>query len=76
MNLQIVRGNILHDMKVLGQEHGLQEYEIPRGIVLTCEPWSVASGLITPTGKVKRGAVQEKFLDSIWEEIVFVQKES
>jgi long-chain acyl-CoA synthetase len=38
-----------------------------RRLILTCEPWTVDNGLLTPTLKVKRSRVLERFADAIGE---------
>ncbi len=37
------------------------KYATPRKVWLTLEPWTVGEGLITPTLKPKRAAIQERF---------------
>jgi long-chain acyl-CoA synthetase len=37
------------------------DYATPRKVVLTLEPWSVAAGLMTPTLKLKRKAIEAVF---------------
>ena len=44
-----------------GRLKGFPRYIRVRRVVATREPWTVESGLLTPTLKVKRERVQEKF---------------
>lgn len=36
-------------------------YALPRSVILTSEPWTIENGLITPTLKLKRGPLSERF---------------
>ena len=40
-------------------------YAIPRAFVLSLEPWTIDNGLLTPTLKIKRGPLREKFAAAI-----------
>lgn len=40
-------------------------YALPRAIVLTQDPWTIENGLITPTLKLKRGPLSQKFSTAI-----------
>ena len=40
-------------------------YATPRAVWLTLEPWAVENGLITPTLKLKRPAIEERFAAQI-----------
>ncbi len=42
-------------------------YGVPRNVALTLEPWNVDNGLMTPTLKLKRPQLREKFKDTIAE---------
>ena len=44
---------------------GFPVYATPRAVVLTLEPWTVDNGLITPTLKVKRPAIEQRFAAQI-----------
>lgn len=40
---------------------GFPNYALPRATVLTLEPWTIENGLLTPTLKLKRGPLSERF---------------
>ena len=40
---------------------GAQPFEVPRGIILEAEGWTVENGLQTPTYKLKRPQLQTKY---------------
>ena len=44
---------------------GFPQYALPRNVYLTLEPWTIDNGLITPTLKLKRKALNEKFAPQI-----------
>ena len=50
---------------IQGRLKGFPGYARIRRLVLTLEPWSVDNGLLTPTLKVKRARVLEKFAADI-----------
>mgnify|MGYP000366396143 FL=1 len=40
-------------------------YALPRAIVLTKDPWTIENGLLTPTLKLKRGPLSQRFKKEI-----------
>jgi len=46
---------------------GFPSYATPRAVLLTTEPWTVAAGLITPTLKPKRAAIEARYAAEIAE---------
>ena len=66
-------GKALADEKVINaalkrvseQIKGFPGYAQIQRIALTLEPWTIENGLITPTLKVKRQFIMERFADSI-----------
>jgi long-chain acyl-CoA synthetase len=46
---------------------GFPSYATPRAVLLTLEPWTLASGLVTPTLKPKRAAIQARYAAQIAE---------
>lgn len=52
---------ILDGLVAHGKSVGLHAFEIPRAILLVPEQFTVESGLLTPTFKIKRNEVKKKF---------------
>jgi long-chain acyl-CoA synthetase len=44
---------------------GFPAYATPRAVWWTTEPWTIDAGLITPTLKIKRPAMEKRFADPI-----------
>ena len=40
-------------------------YGVPRQVALTTEPWTIENGLLTPTLKMKRNIIRQRFNDEI-----------
>ncbi len=40
-------------------------YGIPRQVALLREPWSIDNGLLTPTLKIKRNVIRQRYSDEI-----------
>jgi long-chain acyl-CoA synthetase len=44
---------------------GFPAYATPRAVWWTTEPWTIAAGLLTPTLKIKRRAMEQRFANEI-----------
>jgi long-chain acyl-CoA synthetase len=53
------------EMETLGELSGLASFETPKKIALLSEELSIENGMLTPTLKVKRSLVEERFEDII-----------
>jgi len=51
--------------RIAQQCQGLAKYAVPRAVYLVTEPWSVDNGLMTPTLKLRRPQLMQKFADQI-----------
>lgn len=54
-----VRNAALRRIKALTRD--FPNYGIPRNVRLLAEPWTIESGLLTPTLKLKRARIRERF---------------
>jgi len=61
--LPAVRTALMRRAKVAAA--GFPHYALPRDLVATFEPWTIENGLLTPTLKIKRKPLYEKFKDEI-----------
>ncbi|HUP22345.1 MAG TPA: SDR family oxidoreductase [Thermoanaerobaculia bacterium] len=61
---------LLADLRRIAREDGLRACEVPAGVVLVQRegnelPWTAANGLLTPSYKVHRRALEERYRDRI-----------
>lgn len=63
-----LRQRLLNAMRRVGEERGLEEYEVPVGLVMETKAWTEADGLVTHTGKIKRAKLHQKYTTqvSVW----------
>ena len=59
----VTRNAVLKRIKAAAK--GFPQYALPRNVCMTLEPWTIENGLITPTLKLKRKALNEKFAPQI-----------
>ena len=59
----VTRNAVLKRIKSAAK--GFPQYALPRNVYITLEPWTIDNGLITPTLKLKRKALNEKFAPQI-----------
>lgn len=59
----VTRNAVLKRIKAAAK--GFPQYALPRNVCITLEPWTIENGLITPTLKLKRKALNEKFAPQI-----------
>ncbi|MGI9182458.1 MAG: AMP-dependent synthetase/ligase [Longimicrobiaceae bacterium] len=63
--VQDPRVHELMEQETLGRLAGLARYEMPKKITVVGEDFTIESGMLTPTLKVKRKVVEERFRDQI-----------
>lgn len=51
--------------RITQQCQGLAKYAVPRAVYLVTEPWSIDNGLMTPTLKLRRPQLMQKFAAEI-----------
>lgn len=54
---------VLEDMNNEGKRRGLMSYEQVKGIEFIKEPFTIENGLLTPTFKARRFAVEKTYKD-------------
>lgn len=58
--------------EILVQSHGLRPYEVPKRFVIASEDFTTSNGLLTPTLKVRRQKVLERYssqIEALYEEL-------
>ena len=63
LNAPAARSNALRRAKTAAKD--FPHYALPRSVILTKEPWTIENGLLTPTLKLKRGPLSNKFQEVI-----------
>jgi long-chain acyl-CoA synthetase len=53
------------ERETLGRLQGLARYEMPKKVTVVPEDFTIESGVLTPTLKVKRRVVEERYRDTI-----------
>lgn len=56
---------LLKELKAVGKEGGLKNFEIPEKVFITPKAWTPDNNLVTPSFKVVRRTIYEEFKDSI-----------
>jgi long-chain acyl-CoA synthetase len=51
--------------RIAAQCQGLAKYAVPRAVYLVTEPWTIDNGLMTPTLKLRRPQLMQKFATEI-----------
>ena len=59
----IIRDLFREELSVYGKD--FKSFEHPQNFALLAEEWSIDNGLLTPTLKLKREVVEQKFKDQI-----------
>ena len=60
-----VKKMVLDDMNSIGKRLNLKGFELAKQIFIDPEPWTVESGLMTPTFKSKRPQLRSHYSDQI-----------
>jgi len=55
----------LLERETLGRLSGFARYELPKKILVLADEFTIEDGTLTPTLKVKRKAVEQKYADEI-----------
>ena len=62
---KIMEKEILNDINIVGRQLDLKGFEIPKKIRIIKEPFTMENNLMTPTLKLKRKDIKDKFKDII-----------
>jgi len=60
-----LKADIMADIKKLSKDHGLHGFETVKAIHLEAEPFSAENGLVTPTFKLKRQQLRDRYKKEI-----------
>ncbi|KAF9437633.1 hypothetical protein BGZ76_011815 [Entomortierella beljakovae] len=74
-----VKAAFLKELDNAGRSNGLNGFEIPRRIFLSADPFTVETGLLTPTSKLRRPQTKEFFqqqIDDMYKDIQSEQPSS
>eukprot|EP01108_Squamamoeba_japonica_P003291 TRINITY_DN2692_c0_g1_i1.p1 TRINITY_DN2692_c0_g1~~TRINITY_DN2692_c0_g1_i1.p1 ORF type:complete len:730 (+),score=394.31 TRINITY_DN2692_c0_g1_i1:44-2191(+) len=58
-----LRAAVLADFRRVGADAKLQKFEIPHGVALDADDWTVDNGCLTPSFKLKRAPLVERYAD-------------
>lgn len=56
---------ILRDFAYLHRDNSRPGYELIRGMVVETHEWTIESGFLTPTGKLKRNVLRAHYVDQL-----------
>lgn len=62
---RILSEHLLSEIKLLGKNNGLNSFEIPKRLIILHNALTTDNKLLTPTLKLKRSTVRQKFRDQI-----------
>jgi len=73
-----VRKLILWEIRSIAKSSGLQGWEVPAGVVVEPEPFSIENGLLTSTLKQCRPKLEAKYrviLEAVYQEMTAQQRD-
>ncbi|CAA9988583.1 acyl-CoA synthetase, putative [Plasmodium knowlesi strain H] len=65
MQMPEYKRDVIDDLIKMGKKDGLKGYEQIKDVYFATEPFTIENDLLTPTGKIKRHAVQKKYKEQI-----------
>jgi len=71
-----VRGYVMAELRRIAEEASLPHFQWPRAIWLDPDPWTAENGLTTPTFKLKRPALREKYASQLHQLLEQVRAET
>jgi len=60
-----IKQALMADFETLGKEAKLQSFEMIKGIIIAQEDWTVENDLLTPTFKLKRSFIRDRYHNDI-----------